>query len=114
MEEADLCRVIGGSLRKCELRAGGQVGEEKERQRPCARSRLWGQAMLEPEDHRAGFCIYSRSSGKWGASTAVEGRSSMIRSVFGEEAGFLGFSVENGLKGSQKTDRKAPRSFAAM
>lgn len=70
--------------------------------------------MLEPEDHRTGFYIYSRSSGKWGVITAVEGRSSTIRSVFGEEAGFLGFSVENGLEGGQKTDRRAPRSFAAM
>lgn len=45
---------------------------------------------------------------------AVEGKSSMIRSVFGEEAGLMGFSVGSGLEGSQKTDRKAPRSFAAI
>lgn len=36
VEEADLCRVIRSSLRKCELRAGGQVGEEKERGRPVS------------------------------------------------------------------------------
>lgn len=64
--------------------------------------------------HRTGFCIYSRSSGKGGVIIAVEGRSSMIRSVFAEEAGFMGLSVENGLERSQETERKAPRNFAAI
>lgn len=48
-----------------------------------------------------------------GCNKGVEGKSYMIRFVFGEEAKFMGFSVENGLEGARGIG-KALRSFAVV
>lgn len=46
-----------------------------------------------------------------GSNEGVEEKSYIIRFVFGKEAEFMWFSVENGLKGAKEIDKKTLRSL---
>ena len=107
--------VRKASRRKCELRAKGPVGPRRRRQdqaaaqpRPVCLEQTQGPGLVGPEDHRTGFLIYPRSSGRWGVIEGVEVKGYMTRFVFEEEAELTGFSVENGLEGSQTENHKKP------
>lgn len=81
-----------------------KAGQSRCTEGRCAWSRGRGQARPAPEDYQTGFCIYSRSSGKWGIMKGLKERSGR----------FMGFSVENGLNEAREIDKKALRSFAVV